>query len=140
VKRTALSSKLGIEKAVFFILLALVLIFCTAHYPELLLIAIPIFILLDYLLYYFPDKVDFDNEHFYIKRKKGEERVALKDIYLVTRTGVSIGHKSIWKVKYINYNGEGVVRFFPRNISSSFDDFIKLVKEKNPGVEVKNFS
>lgn len=138
VKRTALSSRLRVEKTIFFILLASVLIFCAEHYPELLFIVIPVFILLDYLLYYLPDKVEFDNEYLFIKRKKGEERIALKDIYLVKATGLSIGHKSIWKIKYLVYNGQGAARLYPRNLSSSFNDFIKLVKAANPGAEVKN--
>jgi hypothetical protein len=138
VKRTALSSKLGIEKAIFFILLAWVLIFCVKHYPQLLYIAAPVFIFLEYILYYLPNKVEFDNENIFIKRKKGEERVAIKDIYLVKITAIGIGHKSIWKIKYSNYNGEGVARFYPRNVSSSFGDFLKLVKAANPKAEFKS--
>jgi len=136
VKRTDLSSKLIIEKTIFFLLLATVLTFCAAHYPELLFIAVPVFIFLDYLVYYLPDKIEFDNEHLFIKRKTGEECIDLKHICLVKMTGLSIGRKNIWKIKYSNYNGDGIVRFYPGNVSS-FNDFIKLVRAANSNVEVR---
>jgi hypothetical protein len=137
VKRRALSSRLTGEKIVFFILLVTVLLFCIKHYPELLLIAAPIFIFLDYLLYYRPNRIEFDDNYLFIKRKKGEEIVALKDVYLVKSTAWGIGFKTIWKMRYYNRNGEGTARFYPRKRSQGFGDFVRQLRLKNPKVEIR---
>jgi hypothetical protein len=135
VKRKSLSGNLLVEKTAFFILIALILIFCIKHYPEVLIIAIPAFIAIDYLIYHLPDTIDYDDNNIFIKRKKGELVVPLKDICLVKVTWLSIGHRNIWKIKYVNCNIEGIVLFYPRYFSSSFDDFIKQVKTNNPKAE-----
>jgi hypothetical protein len=137
VKRKPLSSRLLTEKILFFLLLAWVLIFALKHYPELLWIAVPVFIYFDYMIYYRPAQIEFDGENLFIKRKWGEEFVVLKDLYLVSNTHLGIGYKSIWKIKYLNNKGGGVVRFYPQKLSSGFDDFIKLLKVVNPTVVIK---
>jgi hypothetical protein len=137
VKRKALSSRLLTEKILFFLLLAWILIFALKHYPELLWIAVPVFIYFEYMIYYRPSQIEFDGENLFIKKKRGEEFVALMDIYLVSNTHFGIGYKSIWKVKYLNNKGGGVARFYPRKLSSGFDDFIKFLKAVNPDVVIK---
>ena len=132
MKRKALSSTLLTEKILFLLLLAWVLVFAAEHYPELLWIAIPVFIYFDYMIYYRPVQIEFDGGNLFIKRQRCEELVALNDIYLVSNTHFGIGYKSIWKIKYFNARGGGVVRFYPRKLSSGFDDFIKSLKAVNP--------
>jgi len=139
VKKRILSSSLATEKILFFLLLAALLIFSLQHYPELLWIAAPVFLYFDFMLYYRPVQIGFESDKLFIKRKNGEETVLLKDIHLIKKTGFGIGHKSIWKIRYRVHNGEGMAYFYPRNISSNFSDFIKLVQAANPAAEIKNF-
>lgn len=136
VRRRTLSGNLVAEKIIFFLLLACVLIFGIKHYPQLLFIAGPIFIVLEYLIYYLPDKLAFDNECLFIKRKKGEEQVALKDIYLVRTTALNLGFKTIYKIKYSSRNGAGVTRFYPKSKPCT-NDFITLLKTANPRAEIR---
>ena len=138
MKKKPLSSSLVTEKVLFFLLLAWMLIFALKHYPQLLWIAVPVFIYFDYMIYYRPAQIEFDGENLFIKRKKGVELVALKDIYLVNKTYFGIGYKTIWKIKYLNYNGDRVVTFYPRRLSSGFDDFIKSLKAANPNAIIKS--
>ena len=136
MKRKFLSNNLIVEKIIFFVLLVTILLFCVKHYPELLLIAVPIFIYLDYLIYYRPNQIEFDDNQLFIKRKKGEEIVALKDVYQLRSTAWRIGFKKIWKLRYYNRNGEGNAWFYPRKGASGFEDFVEQVRGKNPKVEI----
>ena len=137
MKKRILSSSLATEKILFFLLLAALLIFSLQHYPELLWIAAPVFLYFDFMLYYRPVHIGFESDKLFIKRKNGEETVLLKDIHLIKKTGFGIGHKSIWKMRYRVHNGEGVAYFYPRTLSSCFEDFIKLLKAVNPNAVIK---
>ena len=136
MKRKALSGSLTVEKIVFFILLVTVLLFCVKHYPELLLITVPIFMYFDYLIYYRPNYIEFDDDHLYIKRKKGEEIVALKDVYQVKSTAWGIGFKKVWKLQYYNRNGQGKAWFYPSDGALGFGEFVKQLREKNANAEI----
>ena len=132
-----MSSRLLTEKVLFFLALAWILILALKHYPELLWIAIPAFVYFDYMLYYRPSQIEFDHEKLFIKRKKGEEIVAMKNICLVSNTHFGIGYKSIFKIRYKNSKIDGIVRFYPKKLSSGFDDFIKILKAVNPNAVIK---
>jgi hypothetical protein len=132
VKRRALSSRLIGEKIVFFILLIVVLLFCIKHYPGILFVAVPVLVCLDYLIYYRPNYIEFDDDRLFIKRKKGIESVALKDVYLVKMTLWGIGTKSLWRIKYSTPGKDGVVRFYPRANKANLVEFMTLVKACNP--------
>jgi hypothetical protein len=102
--------------------------------------AIPIIVGISYIVFYLPDNIEFDNEKIYIKRWNGSYTIDLKNIHMIKMTGLSIGHRNIWKIKYIVNNEENAARFYPRYFSSAFDDFVAQVKSKNPKVELIRFS
>jgi len=139
VKRKILSSSLVTEKIIFFLLLVCVLMFSLKHYPELLWLAAPAFLYFDIMMYHRPTRIEFEGSDLFVNRKKGEERALLKDIQLIQKTSFGIGHKSIWKIRYRGYNGDGVAYFYPRNRSSNFHEFLKLVQAVNPAAEIRNF-
>lgn len=139
MKRRTLSSSLVTEKIIFFLLLVCVLMFSLKHYPELLWIAAPAFLYFDVMIYYRPLQIEFEDNNLFIKRKKGVEMVLLKDVQLIQKTSFGIGHKSILKIRYRGYNGDGVAYFYPRNRYSNFHEFLKLVQAANPAAEIRNF-
>ena len=124
------------EKTLFLILLGMVLTFCLKHYPRLLFAAAPVFIVIDYLIYYRPDRVEFDNAHIFIKRKTVYEQVALNDIYEIKMTGLGIGVKTIWKIRYADHRGNGVAWFYPRYFSQGLKEFVDAVAVKNPNAKL----
>lgn len=105
-----------------------------------LLWMLPVCIGILYIVFYLPDNIEFDNDHLFIIRRRKEIVVDLKDIYLIKVTMISIGYRSLWKIRYTNNNEDGAARFYSRYFSSSFDNFCNQVKAKNPHVEIKNYS
>jgi len=70
----------------------------------------------------------------FVKRKKGEEVVLLKDIYQLKITRLGVGSKRIWKIKYSG--GAGIARCYPRLRSPGLIEFVNQLQLKNPGVEI----
>ncbi|WP_276481083.1 hypothetical protein [Paraflavitalea pollutisoli] len=93
-------------------------------------------------LYYLHDKaktVEFDEGSMYISRKDVTETVPLAAIYSIKLTMTQVNDRNLWKIKYLNSNGEkSAVRFLPRR--DAFEAFKKAVQEKNGSVDIKNWS
>ena len=135
-----LSSKLILEKIISVILFATVITFCFKSNHELLLIAVPIICAIDYILFYLPDVIEFDEFGIYIKTKEGLIPVPYQQVTTLKLTGLSIGSKNIWKIKYYDKGREKTARFYPRNYSNTLGDFIKLLRSRNPNTKFISFS
>jgi hypothetical protein len=135
-----LSSKLILEKIISVILFTAVIGMCFKSNHELLLIAVPILGVIDYILFYLPTQVEFDDFSVFIKTKDGVITVPYRQVTMLKLTGLSIGSKNIWKIKYYDKGREKTARFYPRNYSNTLGDFIKLLRTRNPNTKFISFS
>jgi predicted secreted protein len=95
---------------------------------------------IDYILFYLPNHIDFDDNNIFIKTKEGIITVPYQQVTMLKLTGLSIGSKNIWKIKYYDNGREKVARFYPRNYSNTLGDFIKLLRSRNPNTQFISFS
>jgi hypothetical protein len=122
------------------ILMAGILIFCFKGSPELLIIAVPILIALDYVIFYLPSRVEFDEESIFIRKGRDPEfLVPLRNVRLIKSLWLNIGFHNLCKITYVLNGKQMRVYVYPRAFSSTNADFVKQLKSKNPGVEIKGF-
>jgi hypothetical protein len=135
-----LSSNLLAEK----IIIALVLIitlpswFFVSEFPAISIFLVLILIFCGYSLYtiYFVvSNLYYDNLYLYIKSRKQDKVIELKDIIQIKITPYFGSWRTQWKIKYIENNREEFVFFYLKYGLFSLTPFIKLVKTKNPTVD-----
>jgi len=144
MERNTLSSELIVEKSIIGLSLVFFIFLVVNIHPSariyflwLVLVYAAIF----YIAFYLPDTIEFDYENLYLIRKSGESTIPLKDIYMIKMTSISIGSRSLWKIKCKINGVEKAARFYNQwFFSSTFDTFCKRVKLMNPRLEVRKFS
>ena len=83
--------------------------------------------------------LEFDESNLYEIGKRQKRIIPLVNITTIKLTMTKIGYSNVWKLKYINDEGENKsLRFFPDY--TNFELFKEYVKDKNPEVEIKNWS
>lgn len=135
-----LSSNLLAEK----ILIAIVLI---TTLPVLLVIydypAIGIFIAIIYVFCWFSlhtiysvvSDVSYDESQLYIKHKKREKSIELRNIDQIKLTARWGSWRSQWRITYIENKEEKKVYFYLKYGLVSLMPFVKAVKRQNPKVD-----
>jgi hypothetical protein len=89
----------------------------------------------------------FDPENFYIIRKDSTELIPLKNIFQIALATSAVsknsvrGYSDYYRISYKNDGEEKdiLITIYSR-MEENFNDFRKFVKEKNPSVEIKNWS
>jgi len=90
-----------------------------------------------FLVFYLPDKIEFDNSNMYIVSKKGKKEVSLGNITGIAVTRLSLNNSLyLIKIKYYYRGDEYTARFYPRRFSKSLNDFKNNVRNKNPRAKV----
>jgi len=117
-----------------------VVTFCIESARVLLLIALPILAVVDYAIFYLPDKIEFDEETVYIQTGKEALAVPFQQLTMLKITWISIGSKNVWKLKYVAGGRERSSRFYPRNYADTLAPFIQLLKTKNPNAKFVSWS
>ena len=143
MQRLPLSGKLIFDKIIISAIAVFFLLICFNYYPQsldLILTFIPIIFGIGYITFYLPDYIEYDENNIYVRRRNSNFTIPLEDIYMVKMTMLSIGHRNIWKIKFISNGIEGDARFYARYFSSSFEDFISKAKSQNPKIVINNFS
>ncbi len=135
-----MSSRLIVEKVFSLVLFVGIVTFCMESARGLLLIALPILAVVDYAIFYLPDKIEFDDETVYIKTGKETLAVPFQQVTMLKITWISIGSKNVWKLKYIAGGRERSARFYPRNYADTLAPFIQLLKAKNPNAKFTRWS
>lgn len=125
-----------VEKIITVVLSVSAFIICLDSSPRLLVFVMIGFVLLEYVLFYLPNKIEFDEQKIFIKRKKEQEEIEFRNVYLLKMTGLRIGSRTIWKIRYNCNRKEGVARFYPNNYSSNLSEFVALLRKQNPRVEI----
>lgn len=87
---------------------------------------------------YSSKSIEFDEEFMYIKGKKMDEKIDLKNINKIRLTLDRINNSSYWKIQYVSENEEKSVKFIPK--WNDFEEFKKLVKQKNPNVIIQSWA
>lgn len=124
------------EKIITIILTASAFIICLDASPRLLVFVAIGFVLLEYILFYLPSNIEYDERHIFIQKKKESQAIAFRNVYQLKMTGLRVGSRTIWKIRYNSDRKEGVARFYPRNYSSNFSEFVNLLRQQNPRVEI----
>ncbi len=96
------------------------------------------FIVAGYFIFYLPDNIGFDSDKMYINRLNTSYIVRLEEITLIKFSVFGIGPAPLVSISYRINNEEHIARFYLRYFSIYFNDFSKLVKLKNPKVEIDN--
>ena len=106
------------------------------------LITCAIFLVISGVLYYLfsnAKTVEFDEVNMFISNKKGNEVIPLTNIFRIKLTMTQINNDNFWKIKYTGEQGEKLaVRILPKR--DTFEVFKRVVREKSPSVEIKNWS
>ncbi|HEY8999759.1 MAG TPA: hypothetical protein VIM89_00305 [Mucilaginibacter sp.] len=87
-------------------------------------------------LFYLPDTIEFDDKNMYISRSGGEITVDLRDIYKIKMVAYTINRRYMWKIKYEANSLKRAARFYPDYDRVMLNEFIDLVKSKNPDTEI----
>lgn len=119
----------------------LVVLFYSYKETNALICCITFLALLGLLYYLFSiaKTVEFDEQDLFISNKNESEVIPLNKVFGIKFTMTRINNNNFWKIKYVGNDGnKKAVRILPKR--DKFDAFKKLVKEKNPGVEIKNWS
>jgi hypothetical protein len=140
LKRKRLSGKIITEKIIAMVLVGGILLLCFKTSADLLLIGVPIAIALDYMVFYLPSHVEFDDERIFIRKKSAPELVvSLNNITLVKAMHWSIGFHTLFKITYWINGKQMRIYLYPRAFSSILPDFVNQLKTKNGSVEIKGF-
>jgi hypothetical protein len=88
----------------------------------------------------------FDQENLYIIRRDRTEEIPLRNIYQIALASTRIqngprGYYDYYRISFNSYGEEKdfVITIYAR-MRENFDDLRKLVKEKNPSVDIKNWA
>jgi len=139
--RRRLSNRLFITKSFILIGSLIVLPYCFYNFPDVrefcLLGEIPL-IIAGYFIFYLPDNIYFDSDNIYITHFSNSIVVGLEQITSVEFSVFGTFTIQLVRIKYMLNNEEHVARFYLRYFSIYFNDFSKLVKLKNPKVEIDN--
>lgn len=78
----------------------------------------------------------FDDDYFYAVSEKGAVKIfKLSDLTELSRTGIIITNRSIWKVKFLSRNNEEIIYQFAHNYTlwnRSFAEFYAKIKKLKP--------
>jgi hypothetical protein len=140
MKRKRLSSRLVAEKIITVVLFTAVLGLCIKTDRGLLIIALPIMAVIDYAVFYLPQRIEFDDDTVFITNGKETIAVSFRQITMLKITWISLGSKTVWKLKYIAAGRERSARFYPRNYADTLAPFIQLLKAKNPNAKFVSWS
>jgi hypothetical protein len=88
-------------------------------------------------VFYFPDKIEFDDKNIYIDRSGGEITVDMRDINTVKITPYAVNKsRYMWKIKYQVNGIKKAARFYPDYDRVALDEFTDFVKLKNPDATI----
>lgn len=128
------------EKIIAMVLVGGILLLCFKTSADLLLIGVPIAIALDYVVFYLPSHVDFDEDYIFIRNNKAKEyAVPITNIKLIKALRWSIGFHTLYRISYWLDGKERRIYLYPRAFSSVLPDFINQLRAKNRSVEIKGF-
>jgi hypothetical protein len=126
-------------------LMAFIALFCIyiiTRYPtdsQTVLIAGAIAIVCLIIAYrsYYASIIEFDDENMYVRNKRTDDVIPLKNVSGVKLTAMEINRSHFWKICYYDSaNDEKAIRILP--IYKNLSLFMDKVKEKNPDVEIKD--
>ncbi len=119
----------------------LILIFNFSIGSLVVFLGVIVMLYLSYFPVYKAKTVEFDYEYMYITDSLVNEMVPLGNIYKIQLTMIGSNYNNFWKIGYSNQtNATNFVRLLPVELTGDWERFKKLVRHKNPLVEIKNWA
>jgi hypothetical protein len=136
--RKQLSSNLLAEKIVQVIVLLLIVFLWTVVLQAMVFFIV--FLILwsysVYVVYFLAKNVSYDESNLYIKIRNQEKVIDLKNITQIKLVPRSGSWRRLWRIRYLNNNQEQSVLLLLRYGIFSLRQFVKVVKIKNPAVDL----
>ena len=138
-----LSSNLIVEKTIPIIIILITLLFWIGVDGLPIIIPSIAFIFAIYCFYnifFIVSNVSYDDNNIYIKNRKIVQTISLEYITAIKLSPYFGSFRNKWRIKYIKGGQEYSIFIFLKFGLISLNQFVKIIKSKNPSVDIVHIS